>query len=511
MFTLLACVQKQLSLNRKLYVAFVDFEKCFDSINRNLLWKVLIKNGVKGKLLRCLRSMYCNVRARVRGGSSELSQSIACTKGVKQGDVCSPLLCSLFINELAVEIINNGRHGVSFIVDTFQLFILLLADDVVLLSETIVGLQTQLNNLQRASSTLSLKVNLDKTDIVVFRKGGYLAGRERWVYDGKEIAVVNAYRYLGIYFSTRLSFTTACRDIASKAKRALLLMLQRLRTYNNQSVNIFFKLFDARIQPIMQYGSEIWGFDEAAQECEKVHLYALKRFLYVDRRTPNDLVYCELQRYPITINSFVSCIRYWLKIMYMDAHRLPNKAYFMLKHLDEKGKRTWVTNIRTCLFQNGFGLVWQNQGVGNSKQFLQIFKRRMIDSRWQVCNAHVEESERFSMYASFRILYAIPVYLQLNIPTKFKFIMSKFRFGCSDIAVHYYRYRVYSQRDLLCKIFKTTVENEVHFVLCCKQLQGLRNIYIAPKFYRNPSAFHLSLLFCSMNETVVRALCIFFI
>ena len=131
MFTLMACIQKQFSLNRKLYVAFIDFEKCFDSINRNILWQVLLKNGVKGKLLRCLRSMYCSVKARVRCGS-ELSQTINCTAGVKQGDSCSPILCSLFINELALEIIRKGRHGVTFMIEAFELFILLLADDIAL-------------------------------------------------------------------------------------------------------------------------------------------------------------------------------------------------------------------------------------------------------------------------------------------------------------------------------------------------------------------------------------------
>ena len=43
MFTLLACVHKQFAANRKLYVAFIDFEKAFDSINRNLLWPILLK------------------------------------------------------------------------------------------------------------------------------------------------------------------------------------------------------------------------------------------------------------------------------------------------------------------------------------------------------------------------------------------------------------------------------------------------------------------------------------
>ena len=55
-FTLLALVQKQFALNRKLYVAFIDFEKAFDPINRKLLWPVLLKNGINGKLYRCIKT-----------------------------------------------------------------------------------------------------------------------------------------------------------------------------------------------------------------------------------------------------------------------------------------------------------------------------------------------------------------------------------------------------------------------------------------------------------------------
>ena len=86
------------------------------------------------------------------------------------------------------------------------MFILLLADDVVLLSETVIGLQTQLNSLQRASSSLQLKVNMSKSNVVVFRKGGYLGARERWTYDSVVLPVVNVYKYLGILFSSKLSF-----------------------------------------------------------------------------------------------------------------------------------------------------------------------------------------------------------------------------------------------------------------------------------------------------------------
>ena len=225
MYTLIAMIQKQFALNRKLYVAFIDFEKAFDSISRKLLWPILLKNGMKGRLHKCVRSMYENVKARIRC-CAKFTDYINCTRGVKQGDVCSPILFSLFINELALDIINNGRHVVSLSSDFVQLVILLFADDMILLFETVIGLQTQLNSLFSAASRLQLKVNMNKSNIVVFRKGGYLGARERWVYGDCIMKVVNSYKYLGICFSTRLSFYHACQDLVSRAKRAQLCIMK---------------------------------------------------------------------------------------------------------------------------------------------------------------------------------------------------------------------------------------------------------------------------------------------
>ena len=139
--------------------------------------------------------------------------------------------------------INKGRHGVGFMFDAFELFILLLADDVILVSETVVGLQTQLNSLQNAVSELELKVNMNKSNIIVFRKGDYLGARDRWAYRGVVLPVVNVYKYLGIYFTTRLSFVSACKNLASRAKNAPLCILKKLRMLNNNSVEVFLKLF----------------------------------------------------------------------------------------------------------------------------------------------------------------------------------------------------------------------------------------------------------------------------
>ena len=123
--------------------------------------------------------MYDVVKARVRDGAS-LTASIHCLRGVKQGDVCSPILFPLFINELALDIINNGKHGAILSSTIVKMFILLFADDIILLSETAIGLHNQLSVLYKSSQKLKLKVNFHKSNIILFRKGGYLAAREMW-------------------------------------------------------------------------------------------------------------------------------------------------------------------------------------------------------------------------------------------------------------------------------------------------------------------------------------------
>ena len=111
-------------------------------------------------------------------------------------------------------------------------------------------------------------------------------------------------------------------------------------------LTFFLKIFDAQVQPTVLYGAEIWGLESCSSVTDNVRLFGLKRYLGVDRRTPNDLVYGEVGRFPIQINACVHCIRYWLKLMRLEEHRLPLRAYKMLFNLDQRGKTNWLTNVR---------------------------------------------------------------------------------------------------------------------------------------------------------------------
>ena len=92
-------VQGQFSKKRKLYVAFVDFRKAFDFVNRDALWHVLQATGLTRdtKMFKAIRAIYNNVLSAVRCGGKGVSDCFDCPLGVKQGCILSPKLFSLFI------------------------------------------------------------------------------------------------------------------------------------------------------------------------------------------------------------------------------------------------------------------------------------------------------------------------------------------------------------------------------------------------------------------------------
>ena len=97
-----------------------------------------------------------------------------------------------------------------------EIFSLLFADDIVLVSPS--GLQYQINSPKKASKSLVLTVNLGKTKVMVFRKGGHISASEKSFLYRKEIETVNRYKYMGYTLTTKLSSVCACEDLASKAK-----------------------------------------------------------------------------------------------------------------------------------------------------------------------------------------------------------------------------------------------------------------------------------------------------
>ena len=79
-----------------LYMCFVDLQKAYDSVDRELLWKVLARAGVPEEMIAVLRQFHDGMQAQVRMDDGELSDWFEVTQGLRQGCVLSPLLFNIF-------------------------------------------------------------------------------------------------------------------------------------------------------------------------------------------------------------------------------------------------------------------------------------------------------------------------------------------------------------------------------------------------------------------------------
>ena len=98
-FTLKSSLQTLREHQHEAHVLFVDLVKAYDSVNRELLWKILKLYGIPDSLIIILKKLHSNVTYIMKVGEEEVE--IKGTVGVKQGDNLGPILFILLIQAVS--------------------------------------------------------------------------------------------------------------------------------------------------------------------------------------------------------------------------------------------------------------------------------------------------------------------------------------------------------------------------------------------------------------------------
>ena len=237
------------------------------------------------------------------------------------------------------------------------------------MADTIGRLQYQIDTLIKGCTKWGLQINEEKTKVIVFRNGGPLRQNEKFFINGKRIETVPMFKYLGLLFTSRLCWSATQRMLAAQADKAVAVIKHISFKCGGLSHELYFKLFDRMVTPILTYGSEIWGAE--VLDCIEIVQYKFCKFdLGVAKSSYNAVVLGECGRWPIATICKIRTIKYWLKLLNMSPSRLPSCTYHMLFKLDQVGRKSWATKVKCLLNQLGLGYVWNEQCVGNQEAFL---------------------------------------------------------------------------------------------------------------------------------------------
>ena len=97
----------------------------------------------------------------------------------------------------------------------------MFADDVASCAETAIKLQQQLNVIDEFCALTGMEINLQKTEIIVFRNGGPLRHYEHWSFRGTRINTTSIYKYMGLMFTPKLSWSATHEKLSAQAQKAI--------------------------------------------------------------------------------------------------------------------------------------------------------------------------------------------------------------------------------------------------------------------------------------------------
>ena len=291
-FSIKIAMKKRREHGLESWILFIDLVKAFDRVPRELLWDILSKFGVPEKLVRVLRALHH--RVEVKFSICNITKTITCIIGVKQGDILGPVLFLFYIAAIILtwrkeyqrplcifcskpDFKLTGRRpntkGEEFPLDDSE-----YADDTAILFTTRINLEECLPNLishfkrfgaeihvGRGKSKSKSEILFVAKPMIMYTEPDTFDGQDLskvFLPDGSFMPVVDQFRYLGSILSRD------CRDdldvearikAASNAFGALRnCLFSSSRICPDAKTIVYVGL----ILSIMLYGSETWSLTE---------------------------------------------------------------------------------------------------------------------------------------------------------------------------------------------------------------------------------------------------------
>ena len=266
-----------------LFITFIDFKKAFDSIDRDMMFAILLHYGIPPIIVKAIRVLYDNSSSRVFI-NGQVSEPFDITTGVLQGDVLAPFLFIIVIdyvsklsaggygyvthkgssNDSSGRNMRRTTRNISRLVND-----LAFADDIALLENSNLQAQCQLDSLRQNASTVGLEINIKKTEQMRLNQPATSPPPPPLLIDGQPIEIVDEFKYLGSFMGS------TDKDVANRiglAWAAFNKLKRILARSGKPSVKLKLRLFNAACISILLYGCESWVL--TAQHAKKLDVFA---------------------------------------------------------------------------------------------------------------------------------------------------------------------------------------------------------------------------------------------
>ena len=488
-FSLHSIVQCRKTQGKDTFAVFIDFRKAFDSVNRDFLWsKVERCFGVDGSFLNLLKSLYKHVSSCVNINDS-LSDWFDVDMGVKQGCVLSPVLFSMFIDDLVVDINKTGK-GVPL--DSDIIASLLYADDVAILAENVSDLQSILNVVDQWCQAWGININPSKSKAIHFRRNKKPITDSILHIGVHTIDFCHEYKYLGYWINEFLNMEESIRKVYDKANRALGVIIAKAKELGGLPFSVFTKLYDVSVLSIFSYIAHIWAFNSSHLP-NKIQNNSLRYFFGLGKTAPIAAFLGDSGWSPIDLHLQHIVLKYWHRLGSMPLDRIPKKVFCWCSKYAATGKKNWSFHVKKLLKSVDNESICFDSFRTFSVSVWDALACRHLDAwRRAVNGGDVRDTQSGGKLVWYRRIKTIPKvepYIRAGLPFGVRRVMAGLRAGCLPLQVELGRFSQPKTPfdNRICKVCNVGVETVQHFLVECKPLSTIRENLFSKVAEINPN------------------------
>ena len=481
-FLLQESIQTLQHKEKKAYVAFIDVRKAFDTVWHAGLMVKLSEMSTPIYILQLIVKWYENLSSAVLWQSS-LSRSFPILQGVRRGAILSPLLYSVFVDELLVTLQNSG-YGVH--IDSIFCGALMYADDLALISGSPAELQTMLDIVSSYALFWRCQINAEKSRIMVFGEAPQSRLKNRpsraWFINNCIIPECDEHHHLGILRSVLPSSIYRTSERCSAGRSSFYALNAVGTRFGCLHPLTSFRLYSSFCLPTMLYGCELWSPTKSELlMLERVHRKILRTIQGLPLRCNSLALQWLMGTVSITSLIHQKQLNFVLSFesLPLDSpHRLVFHA--LISNPPPKGFIPTISSILT------------NYGLPSLNSILDM---SCSDPAWKWL---IKKCILFSDFLSFSgACDTIPLSrCDINIGkpishwqvTRGQPLLTRknnFRIrllvGCDGLEhdASRFRHRSYSSGDNICKLCLSEPEDSSHFIARCPVLSGPRTLLLA--------------------------------
>ena len=314
-----------------------------------------------------LKSLYSNPVTRIILTSEKSSYStdyFECPLGVKQGDILSPTLFSIFVHNLTVELQESGvginldsspaspnspnfhnPSPTSFLVNH-----LIYADDLVCIAANEIDLQFLLDIVSSWCSKYRIEANLLKTEIMHVRKLLIPKSKVIFKFGTRIIKYCQKYKYLGLTINQFLNYEQMSNSFLDPASRAMNAVICKMIKNKGFPFDIFQLLYNSCVTTVCDYAHEVIGFHQYSAS-DKIHTKAIRSYLGVGHSAPLCALRSEMAWLEPRSRTQIKMLRFYYRLKDMDNNRLTKKILLYDQNLSncDTNLPTWSGEIKDII------------------------------------------------------------------------------------------------------------------------------------------------------------------